>query len=337
MLMLETQYRMHPEIAAFPSQEFYHGRLLNDPRMLPRGKSINSPTTTTSYLNSNSNFRNYGSHWKPYHNDRSGKFSPIIWHNFQNGKQELVGTSYCNQEEAKYILNLISQFYQYYPTHCSGGIGIIAAYKAQQKYLKKIFREKFGNILGRKSNQLYIEISTVDGFQGREMDIIIFSCVRTVSNFSTSSSASLSTSTSTSVISSGIGFMAEWQRLNVAITRAKYALWIVGDIKKLEDGGDVWRHLIQHCQRRGYFLFYLFNYLLILLLSFFIIVLYFQLINFNQDKLFTLLSSSFLPFSFFFSLNLYFNLQILKKVSFKDTPPVKMCTDTLPVKMCINS
>lgn len=80
----------------------------------------------------------------------------------------------------------------------------------------------------------------MDGFQGKEMDIIIFSCVRTISSSSNASS------------SIGIGFMADWQRLNVAITRAKYALWIVGDIKKLEDGGEVWRHLIDHCQRRRF-------------------------------------------------------------------------------------
>jgi senataxin len=121
-------------------------------------------------------------------------------------------------------------------------VGIIAAYKAQQKYLKKIFRDRFGNTSAsaRRGNSPILEISTVDGFQGREMDIIIFSCVRTKSTASSSSGNT----------SSGIGFMSDWQRLNVAITRARYGLWIVGDIRKLEDGGMVWKHLIEHCHRR---------------------------------------------------------------------------------------
>jgi senataxin len=123
-------------------------------------------------------------------------------------------------------------------------VGIIAAYKAQQKYLKKIFRDRFGDTSARRRNpSQIIEISTVDGFQGREMDIIIFSCVRTRA----ASNGSLG--------SGGIGFMSDWQRLNVAITRAKYGLWIVGDIKKLGDGGMVWKHLIDHCQRRKLVLF----------------------------------------------------------------------------------
>jgi superfamily I DNA and/or RNA helicase len=150
------------------------------------------------------------------------------------------------------------------------GIGIIAAYKAQQKYLRKIFYDRFGNVFRRRTHRpspapvadlvaagktaavaggggggsgFYVEISTVDGFQGREMDIIIFSCVRTISGSGSSSGGGGS---------GGIGFMADWQRLNVAITRAKYGLWIVGDIKKLAEGGREWKRLVDHCQRRRF-------------------------------------------------------------------------------------
>lgn len=251
MLMLETQYRMHPDISYFSSHEFYHGRLLNDPRMnsTHAGHQVQK-----------------GSHWKPYHEDRSRRYGPMVWHDFYSGQQEIIGTSYRNQQEviyflfflsfleAHYILNLVASFHQTYPDHSSGGIGIIAAYKAQQRYLKKIFRDKFGNVFNKRNNSFYLEISTVDGFQGREMDIIIFSCVRTNSSVNSSSL--------------GIGFMADWQRLNVAITRAKYGLWIVGDIKKLENGGEVWKRLIDHCQRRRFnFVFFLLKLYRLVILS----------------------------------------------------------------------
>jgi len=224
-LMLETQYRMHPEISLFPSRRFYGGRLVDDARMKTKPDGLP------------------GSHWKPYHDHPSGKFRPLVLHNIWRGRQELVGTSYCNKVEGDFILNLFAEIRSKYARNCSGGVGIIAAYKAQQQYLRRIFRSKYGPQMGGVSGRSdyfrgKVEISTVDGFQGREMDIIIFSCVRTVKGDTRGALDS----------NKGVGFMSEWQRLNVALTRAKYALWIVGDVKQLKRGGDVWKDLIDHCR-----------------------------------------------------------------------------------------
>ena len=50
----------------------------------------------------------------------------------------------------------------------------------------------------------------------------------------------------------GIGFLKEWQRLNVAITRAKYAVWIVGHAETL--GTDMeWKHLLDFCKEKRLF------------------------------------------------------------------------------------
>jgi superfamily I DNA and/or RNA helicase len=63
-------------------------------------------------------------------------------------------------------------------------------------------------------------VRTVDGFQGSEADIIIISCVRSQRQSSSKSS--------------NIGFLADFQRLNVALTRARYSLFVVGNFTYLE-------------------------------------------------------------------------------------------------------
>jgi senataxin len=71
----------------------------------------------------------------------------------------------------------------------------------------------------------------VDGFQGREKSVILFSCVRTSRN---------------------IGFLSDERRLNVALTRAKHALIMVGRCAPLSaDCNPVWRDLIGSLKTRG--------------------------------------------------------------------------------------
>lgn len=65
-------------------------------------------------------------------------------------------------------------------------------------------------------DQNNIEFNTIDGFQGREMDVIILSLVRSNKN-------------------SNIGFLTDRRRMNVAITRAKYLLVVIGNIKTLKN------------------------------------------------------------------------------------------------------
>ena len=80
-----------------------------------------------------------------------------------------------------------------------------------------------------------IEVNTVDAFQGSEKDVIIFNCVR--SNYE-------------SHIEKSLGFLLDERRLNVAITRPKYFLMIVGNSKTLKKS-DIFENMINYCRHEG--------------------------------------------------------------------------------------
>ena len=283
VVMLETQYRMHPQIADYPSQRFYQGRLVTGSQLITSD-----------------------SHRKPYHSDPSGRFRPFLFHNVPYGMETTEGTSICNREEALYVVDLFEELIRKYPDHRSN-IGIIAPYRAQRRLLNNLFRERFNGKKHQSSSggaayelpaiwDLDTEISTIDGFQGREKAIVIFSCVRAptqrtshyyksnntsendLSQLSTggssddpfdvpvvvesrsesdlqscgASSAESAHSSKTGATSRSIGFLSEWQRLNVAITRSRYSLWIVGHSEVLR-GDSEWRHLIEYSKNKSSF------------------------------------------------------------------------------------
>lgn len=134
-------------------------------------------------------------------------------------------------------------------------IGIIAPYAAQIKYLVRLlnsdpsYKQRFKEVLGdHRAMQLeQIEVKTVDGFEGREKEIIVFSTVRNNS-------------------SGWIGFLADRRRLNVGLTRAKRGLFIIGSIQTLQSsktfsndpgivqvgtGADSWRRYAEFLMERG--------------------------------------------------------------------------------------
>ena len=90
-------------------------------------------------------------------------------------------------------------------------IGIITPYEGQRAYV--VQHMQFN---GGMSQKLYekLEVASVDAFQGREKDFIILSCVRSNEH-------------------QGIGFLNDARRLNVALTRAKFGVIIIGNAKVL--------------------------------------------------------------------------------------------------------
>lgn len=116
-----------------------------------------------------------------------------------------------------------------------GRIGVITPYKRQLSVLRSRFSSAFGSALTSE-----MEFNTVDGFQGREVDILLLSTVR----------ASGSCAETPRVSSSNIGFVADVRRMNVALTRAKFSLWIFGNTRTLRTNQS-WAALIEDAKQRN--------------------------------------------------------------------------------------
>ncbi|CCD73461.1 Regulator of nonsense transcripts 1 [Caenorhabditis elegans] len=145
----------------------------------------------------------------------------FFWH--CSGSEELSasGTSFLNRTEAANVEKLVSKLIKagVQPHQ----IGVITPYEGQRSFIVNYMHTQ-----GTLNSKLYenVEIASVDAFQGREKDYIIVTCVR-----------------SNDIL--GIGFLSDPRRLNVAITRAKYGLVLVGNAKVLARH-DLWHELINH-------------------------------------------------------------------------------------------
>ena len=200
--LLDTQYRMHPEISKFPSNAFYDGRLLDGPGMAK-------------------------ARVQPWHVDEL--LGPYRFFDVSGMSQSAPkGHSLVNHAEVDVAIQLYRRLYARIDTpNLHGKIGIIATYKAQVSLL----RDKFSHAFGDEIKDA-IEFSTTDAFQGRECEVIMFSCVRSKQR--------------------GIGFLNDIRRMNVGITRAKSSLWVLGNSASLSQG-EYWRNLVQDALGRDKF------------------------------------------------------------------------------------
>lgn len=107
-------------------------------------------------------------------------------------------------------------------------MGVISPYQQQVRTLKEYFSRRFGSKIIES-----VDFNSVDGFQGQEKDIIIFSCVRASA-------------------SGTVGFLADVRRMNVALTRARQSLFILGHADTLRRE-SIWGDLVQDAESRGLF------------------------------------------------------------------------------------
>ncbi|EEE61007.1 hypothetical protein OsJ_14822 [Oryza sativa Japonica Group] len=197
--MLKIQYRMHPEISIFPSKEFYEG-------VLEDGEGLSKK--------------------RPWHSYSC--FGPFCFFDVDGTESQPSGSgSWVNEDEVEFITLLYHQMAMRYPElKSSSQVAVISPYRHQVKLLKDHFRSTFGD-----QSKEVIDVNTVDGFQGCEKEVVIFSCVRCNKE-------------------QKIGFVSDFRRMNVAITRARSAVLVVGSASTLKEDKH-WNNLVESAKERG--------------------------------------------------------------------------------------
>ncbi|KAM7523914.1 hypothetical protein LguiA_013816 [Lonicera macranthoides] len=153
--------------------------------------------------------------------------------NLTHGKEEFDnGHSWRNTMEVAVVAEIVASLYKESVDRKQRvSVGCISPYKAQVFAVK----EKLGNLYSTDANSKFsVNVRSVDGFQGGEEDVIIISTVRSNGNGS-------------------IGFLSNLQRVNVALTRARYCLWVLGNEATLINSGFVWKKLVIDAKDRGCF------------------------------------------------------------------------------------
>ncbi len=193
--LLRVQYRMNEQIMRFSSNWFYGGKVESAPQIKYRG-----------ILD-----WDYPIEWRSPEEPSScpQPLSPVPQSPYH---EEFVGETFgrINKAEAEETLRVLEEYFTKVGKQRildeAIDVGIISPYRAQVQYLRHLFKkhEFF------KPYRRLITVNTVDGFQGQERDVIIISLVRSNDE-------------------GQIGFLRDLRRMNVAITRARMKLIILGD------------------------------------------------------------------------------------------------------------
>ncbi|KAL8472326.1 hypothetical protein ACS0TY_029515 [Phlomoides rotata] len=153
--------------------------------------------------------------------------------NVRNGREEFDNWhSRKNMVEVSVIAEIVSKLYKgSFKSKDKVRIGCISPYKAQVSAIEKVLGKTYSSDANEKFS---VNVRSVDGFQGGEEDIIIISTVRCNGNGS-------------------VGFLDNIQRANVALTRARYCAWIIGNGETLLNSGSVCHKLVMDAKNRGCF------------------------------------------------------------------------------------
>ncbi len=216
--LLKIQYRMNDEIMRFSSDWFYGGKVESAPQIKYRsvldydhpitwidtGEESEERRVKSEEFNSSSDDASEGS--------EEQENSSLFTHHSSLYKEQFVGESFgrINKAEAELTLLTLAEYFTKIGKQRvlveRIDVGIISPYRAQVQYLKKLIKkyEFF------KPYRRLISVNTVDGFQGQERDVILISLVRSNDE-------------------GQIGFLKDLRRMNVAMTRARMKLIILGN------------------------------------------------------------------------------------------------------------
>ena len=218
--MLTTQYRMHEKIMQFPSDEMYEAALIAAPSVASR------LLTTLSYEVE----------------DTDDTREPLVFYDTQGGdfaeaasspddpasdgktisKSSLLADSKSNPSEAALVKKHVEALVDagVHP----GDIAVVTPYNAQLSLLS--------HDLGLKDSFPGIELGSVDGFQGREKEAVIVSLVRSNGE-------------------GEVGFLGEKRRLNVAMTRPKRHLCVIGDSETVGKGSKFLKRWMEFLEKEA--------------------------------------------------------------------------------------
>ena len=200
--LLKIQYRMNEEIMRFSSDWFYHGEVESAPQI--KYRSILEDDSPITWIDTSNE-----------ENQVTIEGDDVVLgekRDDMNFHEQFVGESFgrINKAEADLTLLTLAEYLTQVGKRRvleeSIDVGIISPYRAQVQYLKRLLKkyEFF------KPYRRLISVNTVDGFQGQERDVILISLVRSNDE-------------------GQIGFLKDLRRMNVAMTRARMKLIILGD------------------------------------------------------------------------------------------------------------
>ena len=247
--LLDTQYRMHPDISKFPSAQFYRGCVRDADVVLNRGLGfhpVNPSVDSIPWIKSPFVFVNVASGRETRGGDiKGGAISKA-------GKSRNPSTdSIGNAAEAELAAALASTLPRALAPrgdvaaatrdgHFCGTPGAIIAFYAEQVRRIRAELDDEGSLSNRALKRMKTPstfdrpgVHSVDSFQGSEADVVVLSAVRANANGS-------------------VGFLSDKRRLNVALTRARRLCVVLGNLDTLAQSDSVdLRALVTHAERRG--------------------------------------------------------------------------------------
>ncbi|KAH9993020.1 AAA domain-containing protein [Russula vinacea] len=219
-IMLDMQYRMHPEISRFPSSEFY-ARSLKDGTVDSGGNvlaQLQPPVSEHLVINALTGGR------------------PSVVFLDHDGLEATKDRSRINVTDAAIVCAVLEDLLCRNEGLRGEDIGVISPYMAQISLLNYLLnvdpdhRDRFHKALGssRAGELAQIEVKTVNGFEGRQKEVVLFSTVRNNA-------------------AGALGFLADRRRLNVGLTRARRGLFVIGGLATLRAGSSArgavaWKH-----------------------------------------------------------------------------------------------